>query len=95
LKFKEAIIPVVNSLQEFEFEILCVDDGNINNALSQLIEISRIDQRIRIIELFQNFGKEAAMTAWIDEAKGECIVPIDADLQDSPALIGKIFLTWQ
>ena len=95
LKFIEAIIPVVNSLQEYEFEILCVDDGSIDNTLSQLIEISEIDHRFRIIELSRNFGKEAAMTAGIDEAKGDCIIPIDADLQDPPALIGKMLLEWQ
>ena len=95
LKFKEAITNVLNSLPEYEFEILCVDDGSIDNTLSQLIEISAIDHRFRIIELFRNFGKEAAMTAGIDEAKGDCIIPIDADLQDPLALTGKMLLAWQ
>jgi len=94
-KFKEAITDILNSLQEYEFEILCVDDGSVDNTLSQLIEISEIDHRFRIIELSRNFGKEAAMTAGIDEAKGACIIPIDADLQDPPALIRKMLLAWQ
>ena len=95
LKFKEVITDVLNSLQEYEFEILCVDDGSIDDTLNQLIEISEIDHRFRIIELSRNFGKEAAMTAGIDEAKGDCIIPVDADLQDPPALIGKMLLEWQ
>ena len=95
LKFKEAITNVLNSLQEYDFEIICIDDGSTDNTLSKLIAVAHHDHRFRIIELSRNFGKEAAMTAGIDEAKGNCIIPIDADLQDPPALIGKMLLAWQ
>ena len=95
LKFKEAITNVLNSLPEYDFEIICIDDGSTDNTLSNLIAVAHHDHRFRIIELSRNFGKEAAMTAGIDEAKGNCIIPIDADLQDPPALIGKMLLAWQ
>ena len=95
LKFKEAITNVLNSLQQYDFEIICIDDGSTDNTLSKLIAVAHHDHRFRIIELSRNFGKEAAMTAGIDEAKGNCIIPIDADLQDPPALIGKMLLAWQ
>ena len=95
LKFKEAITNVLNSLQEYDFEIICIDDGSTDNTLSKLIAVAHHDHRFRIIELSRNFGKEAAMTAGIDEAKGNCIIPIDADLQDPPALIGKMLIEWQ
>ena len=95
LKFKEAITTVLNSLQEYDFEIICIDDGSTDNTLSKLIAVAHHDHRFRIIELSRNFGKEAAMTAGIDEAKGNCIIPIDADLQDPPALIGKMLIEWQ
>ena len=95
LIFKESVTKVLNSLQEYDFEIICVDDGSTDNTLSKLIAVAHHDHRFRIIELSRNFGKEAAMTAGIDEAKGNCIIPIDADLQDPPALIGKMLLAWQ
>ena len=95
LKFKEAITNVLNSLPEYDFEIICIDDGSTDNTLSKLIAVAHHDHRFRIIELSRNFGKEAAMTAGIDEAKGNCIIPIDADLQDPPALIGKMLIEWQ
>ena len=95
LKFKEAITNVLNSLPEYDFEIICIDDGSTDNTLSNLIAVAHHDHRFRIIELSRNFGKEAAMTAGIDEAKGNCIIPIDADLQDPPALIGKMLIEWQ
>jgi glycosyltransferase involved in cell wall biosynthesis len=94
LIFKESVTKVLNSLQEYDFEIICVDDGSTDNTLAQLIEASKLDSRFSVIELSRNFGKEAAMTAGIDVAMGACIIPIDADLQDPPALIGKMLLEW-
>jgi len=95
LKFKGAICHALYSLEEYDFEIICVDDGSADNTLSQLIELSKIDNRFKIIELSRNFGKEAAMTAGIDEAKGDCIILIDSDLQDPPSLIGKMLIEWK
>lgn len=77
------------------FEVVCVDDGSRDNTLTQLIALSAQDQRFRVGELSRNFGKEAAMTAGIDLARGDAVIIIDADLQDPPALIPEMIKRWQ
>jgi glycosyltransferase involved in cell wall biosynthesis len=51
--------------------------------------------RFRVVELSRNFGKEAALTAGLDAAVGDAVIPIDADLQDPPSLIGKLIRAWE
>ncbi|MEQ9366756.1 MAG: glycosyltransferase family 2 protein [Leptospirales bacterium] len=69
------------------FEILCVDDGSRDDTALQLRDLARRDRRIKLIRLSRNFGKDVALSAGLDYAQGEMIVPIDADLQDPPELI--------
>ena len=76
-------------------EIICVDDGSRDATLAGLVLRARRDPRIRIIALARNFGKEAAMTAGIDAADGDMVVPIDADLQDPPELIADFITQWE
>jgi glycosyltransferase involved in cell wall biosynthesis len=85
----------MGNLSDFDFEIVCVDDGSRDNTLEQLIEISKTDPRVTVLEFSRNFGKEPAMTAGIDAASGDCVIPIDADLQDPPALISQMLQKWQ
>jgi glycosyltransferase involved in cell wall biosynthesis len=82
-------------LPDYDFEIICVDDGSEDNTLEQLIAISQIDPRVTILEFSRNFGKEPAMSAGINAATGDCVIPIDADLQDPPALIPQMLKKWQ
>jgi glycosyltransferase involved in cell wall biosynthesis len=67
------------------FEVLVVDDGSFDDTPSLLAELVRADSRVRAIRLRRNFGKSAAYTAGFDEARGEIIITMDADLQDDPA----------
>jgi glycosyltransferase involved in cell wall biosynthesis len=85
----------MGNLTDFDFEIICVDDGSRDNTLEQLIAISKTDPRVSVLEFSRNFGKEAAMTAGIDATTGDCVIPIDADLQDPPALIAEMIQKWQ
>lgn len=78
-----------------EAEIICVDDGSRDDTLAQLLERARHNPRIKVIGLARNFGKEAAMTAGMDAATGDMIVPIDADLQDPPELIEEFVRLWE
>ncbi len=93
--FYEAISAVMNSLSAVDWEVVCVDDGSRDDTLAQLVTLNRVDPRFNVIELSRNFGKEAAMTAGIDAARGDAVVPIDADLQDPPELIGRMIELWQ
>lgn len=78
-----------------EYEIICVDDGSEDDTLALLQQRAQADPHIKIVALSRNFGKEAAMTAALDFASGDAVLPIDADLQDPPELIGDMVAKWQ
>nr|WP_322110940.1 glycosyltransferase family 2 protein [Steroidobacter gossypii] len=93
--YYEALRAMAAGLPNIEFEFVCVDDGSRDDTLVHLVAASRMDARFVVIELSRNFGKEAALTAGIDAASGDAIVPIDADLQDPPTLIPKLIEEWR
>jgi len=76
-------------------EIICVDDGSRDETLSGLVQKAARDARVKVIALARNFGKEAALTAGIEAASGDMVVPIDADLQDPPELIADFLTRWE
>lgn len=84
----------IDSLPSFKFEILCIDDGSNDGTLAKLLKISQLDSRLIVIEFSRNFGKEAALTAGLEIARGDCVVILDADLQDPPSLIGDMLEVW-
>ncbi len=71
-------------------EVIYVDDGSTDRSLDILKEIASEDTRVRVISLRRNYGQTAAMAAGIDAAKGEILIPMDADLQNDPADIGRL-----
>lgn len=77
------------------FEIICIDDGSTDDTLQRLVAAARADQRVEVIELSRNFGKEAALTAGLDAARGDAVIPMDADLQDPPQLIAAMINKWR
>jgi len=76
-------------------EIVCVDDGSDDGTLEALRERAKTDARLKVIAFSRNFGKEAALTAGLEHATGHMIVPLDADLQDPPELIGEFVTLWE
>jgi len=93
--FAQGLTPILAELTDIAFEIICVDDGSDDDTLARLIALAKTDPRFRVIELSRNFGKEAALTAGIDHAKGDAVIPIDADLQDPPELIAHMIAAWR
>jgi len=77
------------------YEIVCVDDGSYDNTIQALQVQRQRNDRIKIVALSRNFGKELALTAGIDYARGAAVVPIDADLQDPPELIEALVAKWK
>ena len=71
-------------------EVIYVDDGSTDKSLQILKEIAAEDGRVRVISLRRNYGQTAAMSAGIDAAKGEILIPMDADLQNDPADIKRL-----
>jgi glycosyltransferase involved in cell wall biosynthesis len=71
-------------------EVIYVDDGSTDGSLNVLREIARLDPRVRVVALRRNYGQTAAMAAGIHAARGEVLIPMDADLQNDPADIVRL-----
>jgi len=71
-------------------EVIFVDDGSTDKSLEILKEIAAGDERVRVISLRRNYGQTAAMSAGIDAANGDILIPMDADLQNDPADIQRL-----
>ena len=71
-------------------EVIYVDDGSSDGSLNILRQIAGEDGRVRVISLRRNYGQTAAMSAGIDAAKGDILIPMDADLQNDPADIKRL-----
>jgi glycosyltransferase involved in cell wall biosynthesis len=72
------------------YEVIFVDDGSTDTSLAKLREIASRDERVRVIALRRNYGQTAAMSAGIDHARGQILIPMDADLQNDPEDIGRL-----
>ncbi|MDA3820219.1 MAG: glycosyltransferase family 2 protein [Candidatus Delongbacteria bacterium] len=85
------IIPLFDAVfdtfkkQSFSYEIICIDDGSIDDSFVFLIDIANDNNQVKIIRFKKNFGQTAAMDAGISYSKGEIIVFLDADMQNDPS----------
>lgn len=94
LKFLQEIENVFPDDTFKELEIIFIDDGSTDQTLALLLECQMKNDKIKIIELSRNFGKESALLAGIKESTGQVVIPIDIDLQDPPQLIHKMLAKW-
>ena len=78
-----------------EWEILFVDDGSTDATLSMILAAHGRDSRVRALSLSRNFGKEAALSAGLDHARGDAVIPMDVDLQDPPEVIAEMVAQWR
>ena len=86
---------VISNLENYEFEMLFINDGSKDNTLKIIKELREKDARVSYVDFSRNFGKEVAMIAGLDYAKGDCVIFIDADLQDPPELIPELIKYWE
>jgi glycosyltransferase involved in cell wall biosynthesis len=82
------------ALVGFEYELIFIDDGSHDSSYRQLVKFAQQDTGVRVIKFSRNFGHQIAITAGIDHARGDCIVVIDADLQDPPEVIQSMIDKW-
>lgn len=80
---------------EYEWEVLFINDGSRDSTLDIIKEKRKLDTRYCYVSLSRNFGKEKAMAAGFDYATGDCLINMDADLQDPPNLIDKMLELWE
>ena len=93
-EFYSRVINATNNLN-LEIEIIYINDGSQDSTIDIITKQRQIDNRITIIDLSRNFGKEIALTAGLDYSSGDAVIVIDADLQDPPELIPKLVEKWR
>lgn len=91
----ERLNKVIDDVKKYEFEILFVNDGSTDKTIELIKEYRKKDNRINYVDFARNFGKETAMIAGLDYATGDCVIFIDADLQDPPELIPEMLKYWE
>lgn len=80
---------------DYDFEFLLVDDGSRDESVEAIQLAAARDHRVQLVQLARNFGKEAAVSAGLGEAKGDAVIVMDADLQMPPKLMGQFIQKWE
>ncbi len=80
---------------DYKFEIIYVNDGSTDNSLSKLQTVLEQDDRVSIINFARNFGHQMAVTAGLDNAKGDAVIIMDSDLQDPPSVSLELIKQWE
>lgn len=86
---------MMDKMTDYEWEVLLVNDGSRDGTLDVIRELRSRDDRVCFIDLSRNFGKERAMLAGFDHATGDCMVIMDADLQDPPEIVPEMIKHWE
>lgn len=92
--FLDTIVPILDRLDK-QYELVFVNDGSVDNTLEVLLNAKNRYKNIRVLNLSRNFGKEAALTAGLENSKGDLAIPIDVDLQHPPELIITFIQKWE
>ena len=99
---EEKMIPIaaqrlgeILSPENIDYELLFVDDGSKDSTWQQIQTVAKDDSHVVGVHFSRNFGKEAAMFAGLEEAKGDCCVVIDCDLQHPPEKIVEMYRLWE
>ena len=89
------LVAALEKAPELAFELIYVDDGSRDATLKLLRDLQRMDERVRVLALSRNFGHQIAITAGLQNAGGDAVVVIDADLQDPPDVILEMLEHWR
>lgn len=91
----ERVKKVLSSLDNYDYEIIFVNDGSKDKTLEILEKIAHQDEKVKVVSFSKNFGHQCAVTAGIKFVTGDAVVIIDADLQDPPELIPEMLKLWE
>ena len=96
LPFVERVGAILDSIAGNDgWEILFIDDGSADATLGAIIAANQRDPRVRALSLSRNFGKEAALSAGLDHARGNAVIPMDVDMQDPPEVLPEMVAKWR
>lgn len=93
--FYQRATAALSALDGMTYEILFIDDGSRDSSYQQLAAFAAEDPHIRVLKLSRNFGHQIAISAGIDYARGDCVVIMDADLQDPPEVVATMIEQWR
>jgi glycosyltransferase involved in cell wall biosynthesis len=93
--FVDRVAPILDSLAGAAWEILFIDDGSTDMTMPAIAAARSRCPRVRMLSLSRNFGKEAALSAGLDHAAGDAVVPMDVDLQDPPEILAEMVAKWR
>lgn len=85
----------MQALTGYDYEIIYVNDGSRDGTMKRLRAIAREHKEVRVISFSRNFGHQLAVTAGMDNARGDALIIIDADLQDPPEVIAELVKAWE
>ena len=91
--YEEALKSVESIIGEIDIELCFVDDGSSDNSLAEIKKLRERDERVHYVSFSRNFGKEAALFAGLEKAKGDFVATMDVDLQDPPYLLPEMYHT--
>ena len=96
LPFVERVGAILDGISADEgWEIVFVDDGSSDATLAAIVAAHGRDPRVRALSLSRNFGKEAALSAGLDHARGAAVIPMDVDMQDPPEVLPEMVARWR
>ena len=94
--FVERVSAVLDQIARKDgWEILFIDDGSTDETIAAIAAAHFREPRVRVLSLSRNFGKEAAISAGLDHARGQAVVPMDVDLQDPPEVLAEMVHKWR
>jgi glycosyltransferase involved in cell wall biosynthesis len=93
--FVERVSEVLGQVSKGEWEILFVDDGSTDETIAAIAAAHYREPRVRALSLSRNFGKEAAISAGLEHARGQAVVPMDVDMQDPPEVLIEMVAKWR
>jgi dolichol-phosphate mannosyltransferase len=86
---------LLSVVQSYDYELIFVDDGSTDDTVDTLKTYTHDNKHLKLVTFSRNFGHQMALTAGYEEARGDCVVTIDADLQDPPELIDEMIVKWK
>lgn len=93
--FYKAVTKVLSQFNKYDYEIVLVNDGSKDNSLIAMLALAEKDKRVKIVNFSKNFGHQMAITAGMDNSRGDAVIILDSDLQDPPSVITQLVEKWE